>query len=230
MSRLASFRGPSTPTASPVRAKELSTPPSLSRLAESTYHRKVRTLLQEMRAATETWEDVVIFDGLKAAKSLVDARTDLDNALASEKGTQPTRHMVGDKLYTMEQDIKDLGVVIEKLKKQFQKMNAIVDNLESVLYEAHKMKGWQFVQEPLWLSWSLERFVTTIADILSPYHRSLLMHEELVEVLRSHETTFEASRQALTEWAAQPYLEDHSWEVQWEDLCAAEIDRWNSVK
>ena len=78
MSRLASFKGPSTPTASPVRAKETSAPPSPSRLAESTYHRKVRALLQEMRAATETWEDIVIFDGLKAAKNLVDTRTDLE--------------------------------------------------------------------------------------------------------------------------------------------------------
>lgn len=125
-------------------------------------------------------------------------------------------------------------------------MNAIIDSLEGLLFEAHKVKGWQFVQEPLWLSWSLERFgmnvhtstcgsllafvVTTIPDILTPYHRSLVMHEELVQVLRSHETTFEVSRQALAEWAAQPYIEDHSWEAQWEDLCAAEIDRWNGPK
>ena len=126
-------------------------------------------------------------------------------------------------------------------------MNAIVDSLEAVLFEAHKVKGWQFVQEPLWLSWSLERFGTTVIalayrsssvlhlvtampNILIPYHRSLVMHEELVQVLRSHDTTFEASRQALAQWTAQPYLEDHSWEAQWEDLCAAEIDRWNGPK
>ena len=81
MSRLASFKGPSTPTASPVRVKEPSAPPSPSRLAESTYHRKVRTLLQEMKTAAETWEDIVIFDGLKVAKTLVDTRTDLEYVL-----------------------------------------------------------------------------------------------------------------------------------------------------
>ncbi|EPT05941.1 hypothetical protein FOMPIDRAFT_1110010 [Fomitopsis schrenkii] len=230
MSRLASFKGPSTPTASPVRGKESSAPPSPSRLAESTYHRKTRILLQEMRAATETWEDIVIFDGLKAARNLVDARTDLDNSLSYEKASQPTRHIVSDTLSTMEQNIKDLDTVLDKLRRQFQRMNAIIDSLEGLLFEAHKVKGWQFVQEPLWLSWSLERFVTTIPDILTPYHRSLVMHEELVQVLRSHETTFEVSRQALAEWAAQPYIEDHSWEAQWEDLCAAEIDRWNGPK
>lgn len=77
MSRLASFKGPSTPTSSPVQAKQPATS-SPSRLIESTYHRKVRTLLQELRAVTETWDDIVLIDGLKAAKSLVDARTDLE--------------------------------------------------------------------------------------------------------------------------------------------------------
>lgn len=41
-------------------------------------------------------------------------------------------------------------------------MNTIIDSLESVLFEAHKIKGWQFVQDPLWLSWSLERFGTGV--------------------------------------------------------------------
>lgn len=164
----------------------------------------------------------------------------------------------------MERDIKDLDAVVDKLvrglvllqrspnlpsaqKRQFQRMNVIVDNLEGVYFDAYKVKGWQFVQEPLWLSWSLERFgmsvtifacrgsfashtVTALSDVLAPYHRSLEMHVELVQVLRSHDATFEASRQALAQWAAQPYLEDHSWEAQWEDLCTAEIDRWNGPK
>lgn len=37
-------------------------------------------------------------------------------------------------------------------------MNAIIDNLEASLSEAHRAKGWQFVQEPLWTTWSLEKF------------------------------------------------------------------------
>jgi hypothetical protein len=46
-----------------------------------------------------------------------------------------------------------------KQRKQFQKMNNAVDNMEQVLYEAHKVKGWQWVHEhPLWVTWSLEMF------------------------------------------------------------------------
>ena len=40
-------------------------------------------------------------------------------------------------------------------------MNAIVDNLEALLADAHKTKGWQWVQEPLWTTWSLEKFGKT---------------------------------------------------------------------
>ena len=34
-----------------------------------------------MKTAAETWEDIVIFDGLKVAKTLVDTRTDLEYVL-----------------------------------------------------------------------------------------------------------------------------------------------------
>jgi hypothetical protein len=38
-------------------------------------------------------------------------------------------------------------------------MVSIVDNLESILSEAHKMKGWQWCSsEPLWVTWPLEKF------------------------------------------------------------------------
>lgn len=43
-------------------------------------------------------------------------------------------------------------------------MNSTIDNLEAVLYEAHKAKGWEWVQtEPLWVTWPLEKF----GDLLS---------------------------------------------------------------
>lgn len=77
--RLASFHGPSTPTSSPVQFKQPpTTPSSPSRNTESTYHRKVRTLLQEVRTITRTWDELVKVDGLKAVTNLTDARTDLE--------------------------------------------------------------------------------------------------------------------------------------------------------
>jgi hypothetical protein len=48
-------------------------------------------------------------------------------------------------------------------KKQFGRMAAIVDSMEALLYDASKAKGWAWVHtEPLWTTWTLERFGTTV--------------------------------------------------------------------
>jgi hypothetical protein len=70
--------------------------------------------------------------------------------------------------------------------------------------------------------------VTTISDILWPYRRSLEMHAELLDTLRSHDVPFETSRKVANTWAEQPHLEEDSWDAKWEDLCEVEIDRWDS--
>lgn len=76
--RLASFRGPSTPTKTPAKFQPAQSPASPARQVESTYHRKTRTILQELRGHTETWDDLVLHDGLKNLKLLVDTRTELE--------------------------------------------------------------------------------------------------------------------------------------------------------
>ncbi|TFK42752.1 hypothetical protein BDQ12DRAFT_732366 [Crucibulum laeve] len=228
MSRLASFKGPSTPSASPAQYKPQNSPASPSRQTESTFHRKTRTYLQELRSITDTWDDLVLIDGLKAARSLVDARTDLNNALALIPDRLPRTHIVGPKIELMERCIIELDAVVSKLQKQFRRINVTIDNLEAVLVEAHKIKGWKWVyEEPLWVTWSLEKFVTSVPEIIIPYHRSLNLHMELVNTLRSHSVSFEDSRDAVSKWVEQPWLEDSGWDVKWEDICAAEVERWD---
>lgn len=78
MSRLASFKGPSSPSPSSVRAQPPSVPSSPSRSFETTQHRKVRTLLRELHAIAQTWDNLVLVDGLAAAQSLVNSRTELE--------------------------------------------------------------------------------------------------------------------------------------------------------
>ena len=125
-------------------------------------------------------------------------------------------------------------------------MNSSIENLEAVLSEAHKMKGWNWVcEEPLWTTWPLEKFgvyhfscrarsllmsfeVTSVSEILRPYRRSLDLHIEVVNLLRHHSVTFEVSRDAMNKWVEQPWLEEDGWDAKWEDLCLAEIDRWDS--
>lgn len=81
MNRLASFKGPSSPSSSPARAQPPSAPPSPSRLSETTHHRKVRALLRELQTTAQTWDNLVLIDGLTAAQSLIDTRTELECVL-----------------------------------------------------------------------------------------------------------------------------------------------------
>ncbi|KAI5124337.1 hypothetical protein M0805_008944 [Coniferiporia weirii] len=229
--RLASFNGPSTPTSSPVQVrKQTNVPPLPSRPTESTYHRKVRVLLQETRGLARTWDELVKIDGLKAVTALTDARTDLNNVLRLvPEDAQPRTRLVGPRLAIMERGINDLDVVIAKLKRQFVKLNSIMDSFEEIVYEAHKQKAWDWVHsEPLWCTWTLEKFATRMPDLLLPYHRSLQLQMEIVESLRNHSLSFEESQKHVAKWVAQPHLEADEWVSEWEDLCAVEVERWNA--
>ncbi|KAJ7074231.1 hypothetical protein C8F01DRAFT_1205382 [Mycena amicta] len=234
--RLASFKGPSTPSSSPVASKQHpKSPASPSRTVESTYHRKTRTALQELRTITETWDDLVLLDGLKAARSLVDTRTDLENNAATRShrfpNGLPRQRLVTPKIEIMEKRIAELDGVVVKLQKQFRKMNAVIEGLEALLIDAHKIKGCQWAsEEPLWVTWSLEKIrypdskpVSSISGLLLPYHRSLNTHIDLVNILRN-------SRDALAKWAEQSWLEEDGWEAMWEDLCVAEVEKWDAPR
>ncbi|TBU50620.1 hypothetical protein BD309DRAFT_944335 [Dichomitus squalens] len=229
--RLASFRGPSTPTSSPVAARQSATSASPLKSTELPHHRTLRGQLLELRNIAYEWDEWVSGQGLKAASSLVDARTELDNELALiPAGKQPTYPIVLEKLRFMESCIEELHEVVRRLDKLFQKMVKIIRNLEQLLHEVHKTKGWKFVEEPLWVTWSLEKFVTKLPYILKPYRRSLEMHLDLVEQLRPHDVTFDESRQIIALWQAQPHLAQGGWDVIWEDICSVEVDRWNAPR
>lgn len=82
MSRLASLT-PSRPRSSPRNTPSPSAPasprpasPSPS-VGETTYHRKLRLVVAELRAVFRTWDEVVLVDGLKAGKGCVDAVTEI---------------------------------------------------------------------------------------------------------------------------------------------------------
>ena len=75
-----------------------------------------------------------------------------------------------------------------------------------------------------------EKQVSSIPEILIPYHRSLNDHTELVNVLRRHSVSFEDSRDAIAKWAEQHWLEEEGWNAKWEDLCTVEVERWNGSK
>ena len=68
--------------------------------------------------------------------------------------------------------------------------------------------------------------MVSIPSILPAYHRSLNLHIELVNLLRSHSVSFDESRAAVSRWVEQPFLEDSGWQAEWEDICVVEVERW----
>lgn len=161
--RLASFKGPSAPSSAPVspqntnQKKHSNTPKKQGRQStptpaspssrqqqqnngisgvESTFHRRLRASLQELSAISGTWDELVLIDGLKAAKKLVDRRTELEcvfgignvltlpfwlivrecrNDLSQIPNRLPRTHMVTTRLAVMDKCIEDLDVIIHKL-------------------------------------------------------------------------------------------------------------------
>lgn len=70
--------------------------------------------------------------------------------------------------------------------------------------------------------------VTSMPNLLPPYHRSLQAEVEIVDSLRSHSLSYEESRGLVAKWVSQPHLEADSWVTEWEDICEVEIGRWNA--
>ncbi|KAF8321441.1 uncharacterized protein EI90DRAFT_3147087 [Cantharellus anzutake] len=194
---------------------------------ETTYHRKLRSILLEIKATTITWDEIVLYDGLNAAKGLVDARTELSNALAVyPPETSPKVAIATPRLLIMEEKLRELGEVILKLEKCFTKLSNLCENVEELAVEASRLKGMNSIHEPLWFTWSLNKFAVSIPLLLIPHHRSLHKHKELLETLRPHSTPFDKARTCIHLWAAQEELNDGGWMDEWEDICRAEVRWW----
>jgi hypothetical protein len=82
------------------------------------------------------------------------------NALAMvPAGTQPGSIMVSPKLDVMDECITLLDSVLMKLSKLLRRMSTVLDNMEALMFEAERLKGFQWChEEPLWVSWPIEKF------------------------------------------------------------------------
>ena len=70
--------------------------------------------------------------------------------------------------------------------------------------------------------------VDKVPAIVVYYHRSLESHTHLVNVIEDDTLQFEKARDAIQLWASQPDLSEGGWMVEWEELCAVEVGRWEA--
>ena len=125
---------------------------------------------------------------------------------------------------------------------------SLVDTIDELMIDAVKTRGIAWTQEPLWLTWSLDRFgrsstlflfrdaahlilsgvVSQIPNILYPYHRALASHSTHIANLRPHGLPFDRARIIINEWAAQEWVTEDGWDASWEELCEVEVGGWSN--
>lgn len=150
----------------------------LGRQDETTFHRRLRTLLWDHRAAREAWEDLVSMQGAKSVASLARLAAQLDELMANggkladrydalpamlrltqaEADARRAEEMatVWTKLQ-LEKDTLD-GVIV-KLGKPISRLEALSDAAETLLVDITRTKGDQFAfEQEAWTTWPMARF------------------------------------------------------------------------
>ncbi|SNX83816.1 uncharacterized protein MEPE_02524 [Melanopsichium pennsylvanicum] len=221
--------------------------------------------LKWAKEAAEGWEDVNAANKLgksdtphikeaKGPSSMISSRAKEKKhaiALGSRQAHDPVLGPGGTKEIRMADAVKriesahnGLTTVLERLKKALNKLTLASESLGALLEEAAQRKGLEFAfQEPLWATWSLDRFVERTMDLTSQYRVSTQHLELLVPTLvKSGESPTPTSRHsggaeerrskerraAYEAWIGLPYLETRGSQslIGLEGLCEVEIGRW----
>ncbi|SAM82433.1 uncharacterized protein UBRO_04551 [Ustilago bromivora] len=138
-----------------------------------------------------------------------------------------------------------LTTVLDRLTKALNKLTTASDSLRSLLEEATQRKGLEFAfQEPLWATWSLDRFIERTSELASQYCVSTQHLQLLVPTLiHSGEPPASASsrnsegaaerrskerRGAYEAWISLPYIETRGSQslLGFESICEVEVGRW----
>ncbi|WFD31500.1 hypothetical protein MSPP1_002537 [Malassezia sp. CBS 17886] len=205
-------RGPSPP---PSPHDAFLTPRTL----ESTFHRRLRTLLQDfVREATE-WEEAHTLDGIRWA---TDAKTAWEQAAAclqAERavggapwdGAEMRRAALVPVLQQLEIVREELDAMVTLLRRYAAKMDSISDAARALLVEAASGGREAGVfQQPMWGTWTMEQFVRVVCRLAQQYSLSTAHLAALAAALcapgASWEDALPQKRHALEEFIRLPYL------------------------
>ncbi|ORY20955.1 hypothetical protein BCR39DRAFT_74418 [Naematelia encephala] len=219
MSRLASLtpsRAPSTPP------QAVHTPSSPLKGSETTYHRKLRLVIGEIRKVVKSWDELVR-DGIKVGRGCVDSATEMDNILAlPETPERPPITPHFEALYTSRTALES---VLTKLDKSLHRLSLLVDQAETLYFEAYAHMGATFcLVEIQWATWTMDHLVNTLPALVSQHNQHLSQLTLLSRVLLSSESTFDESKLALETWLYLSRGGDR-WEAvrEWEELVDFEL-------
>ncbi|MCO5613827.1 hypothetical protein L7F22_068105 [Adiantum nelumboides] len=162
----------------------------LAREEETTFHRRLRNLLWDHRAARDNWDDIVSIQGAKSVASIARLAQRLDELVKSDGGQkelpegyeslpEPLRITKAelqarraDELAKIMKSLKEeqstMEATLPKISKALTKLQTLSEAAETLLIEATRTKGDMFAfEQEAWLTWPIARFVSVIQGLTS---------------------------------------------------------------
>jgi hypothetical protein len=167
---------PSSHVTTPSKAARPIDAGVVPRQEETTFHRRLRTILWDYRSAFEKWEDIVSLQGAKSVASLARLSAALDDILA--KRVERKEDAIHQILYLEDAEIEarrldemaillkgleaereTLAEVMIKVDKATARLANLGEAAEALLVEATRSRGSDFTfEKEMWVTWSMNRF------------------------------------------------------------------------
>ncbi|PWN35294.1 uncharacterized protein FA14DRAFT_189279 [Meira miltonrushii] len=183
-----------------------STSGQLTREEETTFHRRLRTLLWDHRTARDNWDDIVSIQGAKSVASvarlaqrldeLVKANDDqkelpegydsLPEPLRITKAELQARRAdeLAKTLKSLKEEQSTLEAILPKINKALAKLQTLNEAAETLLIEATRTKGDLFAfEQEAWLTWPISRFVSIIQEYTVRYSIQTDHLQTIVDIL-----------------------------------------------
>lgn len=178
----------------------------LTREEETTFHRRLRTLLWDHRAARDNWDDIVSIQGAKSVASVARLAQRLDELIKTNEDQKelpegyeslpdPLRitkaelqarraDELAKALKNLKEEQSTLEAVLPKINKALTKLQTLNEAAETLLIEATRTKGDMFTfEQEAWLTWPISRFVSTVQEYTVRYSIQTDHLQTIVDIL-----------------------------------------------
>lgn len=184
----------------------------LPRALESTTHRRLRAVLQEVLRAATAWEEEHTLEGIRWATEAKGAWEQVSAAALAGDGR---RAELISALQTIDTASEQLHGMLARIARHTQKLHTACDAGSALLAEVGERHPEMAFVEPMWATWTLERFIVAAHSLSMQYSVSAAHLGVVVRELAGQQDGARAGdldaaaarkRDALAEFVRLPYL------------------------
>lgn len=175
----------------------------LARALETPAHRRLRELLADAVREATAWEEAHTLDGLEYATEAKSAWEQVGAAV----GRAPVELVAA--LQTIDGACARLDGVCARMARHAKKLCAASDAARALVVEVGARRADAAFREPMWATWTLERFAVALGSLALQYAVSGAHVARAVDVLAGRAggaPAPDAARAALAEYVALPHL------------------------